>query len=412
VSTKMIPAVTAMAAAVSVACADAAPERAEVQVRDSAGIRVVESRLAPGAEPVLRLSADPVVQIGVVEGEAEYQFDRVQGLTRLSDGTIVVANGGSSEIRYYGGDGRHGHTAGRPGAGPGEFRVINYMRRLAGDDVLVFDGMNQRISILEGGGRTVRDVPTAGGRAPVVAAALEDGTLLVRLPRSSGLPRANTEFLQDTAAFEVVRGEERQRVAGWYAGSERRMRINEQDGDAVSIQMMTLPFGRNVVTAATSDRFVIASNYRYELHLVDGAGEVRTIIRRTDVEPQPVTAELLDRMVDVEIARTRAAGRPVDEAAARRLAQSYHRVEAVPAYGSILPVQDGGVWVQDWLPPAATPVPVRWSVFNAGGELRGAVEVPARFRPLYADDEVVIGVFRDEFDVEYVRVYELAAGGG
>jgi hypothetical protein len=431
-------AVVVAAAILGVGCADAVvEERAAVEERDSAGITIVESRAAPNAGPALRLSAEPVVQIGVVEGAAEYQLDGVQWVTRLSDGTLVVANGGSREIRYYDSAGRHRHTTGRSGAGPGEYRNISYMRRIAGDSVLVFDALNRRITVLDANGAHVRDMSTVApvvpsadtraGGAPAaatpeqrmaaraisqalrVAAVLDDGTLLGT--GSFGMTAAqNTEFARDTVTFEVVRGDARVPLPLQYAGSERRVQVDEQGPGVVSIAMMSLPYARSVTATATADRFIIGSSHSYQLHVYDGSGTLRTIIRRPDVEPVPVTPALIDRFIDAQIDARRASGADVDEAAARRLGHSYARVDALPAFGPLIGTQSGGVWVKDFVVPGVSDPTERWSAYDASGRLLGGVDVPRGFRPLHVADDVVVGVIADDLDVQYVRVYELSTG--
>jgi hypothetical protein len=401
---------TGLAAILAGACAQGGAQPVEVEQRDSAGVRIMESRgpsaAATSGSAAVRLSAQPLAQIGVVEGAPEYQLDRVQWLTRLSDGTIVVANGGSSELRFYDGTGRYLFASGRTGAGPGEYRGITYLRRLAGDTLLVYDAFNRRLSWVSGSGAHVRDVADGPGQPQRVVAALEDGTLLSTAPRPSR-PPADAEFMRDTMAYQVVRGDARLPVDGLYVGSERRMQLGEQAGGGMTIQLTTLPFARNVLTGATRDHFVVGSNYSYELHLIDAAGALRTIIRRPDVVPQPVTPELIDRFVAVQLAQRGASGGEADEEAARRRAHAYQRVEAVPAYERIVAAANGQLWVKDWAPPAIEGATERWSIFAADGALRGGVDVPFGYRPLYVDDDVVIGVIRDEYDVEYVRVYAL-----
>ena len=115
---------TAMLGAVTACGGDAAADGFRAEVRDSAGIRLVENVATAEAAPVLRLSEQPVVRIGALEGAPEYLLNRVQGATRLSDGTIVVANNGSSELRYYDRSGRHFALSGddRARAGHGDIR--------------------------------------------------------------------------------------------------------------------------------------------------------------------------------------------------------------------------------------------------------------------------------------------------
>jgi len=88
-------------------------------VRDSAGVTIVENaepQWAPGSEwRVGRV----VTSIGEVQGDPAHELYRVSDATRLSDGTVVVGNSSSGEIRFFDQDGvfrrqvgseRHGAT--------------------------------------------------------------------------------------------------------------------------------------------------------------------------------------------------------------------------------------------------------------------------------------------------------------
>lgn len=114
-----------------------------------------EGNPAPGGEEPLvwQLSGDPVLEIGVVEGEEPYQLHRVGGAVRLSDGRIVVANAGSRELRVFGGGGDFLGSMGGDGEGPGEFRAPSRVRKLSGDTIMVWDQALQRISLFDARGR-------------------------------------------------------------------------------------------------------------------------------------------------------------------------------------------------------------------------------------------------------------------
>lgn len=123
------------AAVLSLAACGAGDRAAgDVVVRDSSGVRIVESP-APtwGRALPWTVSAEPIVTIGTVEGDAAYQLHRVGAALRLSDGRIVVANNGSSDLRYYDSAGRHVRTVGRRGEGPGEFSMLSGMVRGSAD---------------------------------------------------------------------------------------------------------------------------------------------------------------------------------------------------------------------------------------------------------------------------------------
>ena len=93
-----------------------------------------------------RVSAAPVVDIGVREGEAPYELDRVAGAVRLSDGGIAVLNGASDQIRFFTAGGRFRGTAGREGDGPGELRLPVGLKRLPADALRVWDAAQRRHS--------------------------------------------------------------------------------------------------------------------------------------------------------------------------------------------------------------------------------------------------------------------------
>jgi len=81
-----------------------------------------------------------------------------------------------------------------------------------------------------------------------------------------------------------------------------------------------------------------------------------------------------------------------------------------PAYGRILADSEGAIWVGDFaLPGQNAP---RWRVFGADGRWLATVDVPNRFRVLAVGTDRVLGVARDELDVERVEVRRLQRPAG
>lgn len=56
---------------------------------------------------------------------------------------------------------------------------------------------------------------------------------------------------------------------------------------------------------------------------------------------------------------------------------------------------------------AAPPRPTRWDLFDPEGEFLGTVTLPPTFTPRFAADRWMLGVLRDELDVQYVVRFEL-----
>jgi hypothetical protein len=75
-----------------------------------------------------------------------------------------------------------------------------------------------------------------------------------------------------------------------------------------------------------------------------------------------------------------------------------------PYYGRISSGSDGTIWVsasQFVLEPSA------FRAFSADGVFQGQMEVPGRFTPHDSGEGWVLGVLRDESDVEFLAMFEL-----
>lgn len=101
-----------------------------------------------------------------------------------------------------------------------------------------------------------------------------------------------------------------------------------------------------------------------------------------------------------------------DDATRTQIERALAEVEfpaTLPPYDRMLVDAEDHLWVQDYLLPGHEG-PTTWSVFDPEGRLLGVVELPARFQPRQIGRDFVLGVWRDELDVSYVRLYELQRG--
>ena len=124
----------------AMACqSDGAPGGPMSQLHDSAGIQIVENARPPdGSRLGWRFDPEPTVSIGVLEGDEPHMLFNVSDATRLTDGRIVVINGGTMEMRVFDGSGAHVATWGGRGEGPGEFTDLHQVERLTGDSTIAW----------------------------------------------------------------------------------------------------------------------------------------------------------------------------------------------------------------------------------------------------------------------------------
>lgn len=369
-------------------------------VRDSAGIQIVENRGGRWKEGAgWRLSDEPTLQIGVSEGDPLYQMDGVRAALRLGDGRIVVANAGSHQLRWYNASGRHVASAGREGGGPGEFRRLFAARLLPGDSVLAYDLSAFRLSWFDPAGRFVRSVPLqpVGQVPPRFVDRFADGSLLLSSSvrtlgnsTESGTRRDTLLFLRTDPGGVPVDS------LPLTPASEASFQFIMAGGQIQGMNILTLPFMRNVHTATSGDRYWQGVTDAYDIVLRRADGTPERIVRRA-VEPVPVRGAYLDSLRRVQVADNGPeAGKSLDQV---------QLPERLPAFERLLVDDEGHLWVQQT--PWPGDVPPEWDVFDGEGKMLGTVRMPAGFRATHIGADFVLGVWADEDDVEYVRMYRL-----
>lgn len=372
-------------------------------VRDSAGVVIVEN-MAPlrGGEGVVVISAAPLLEIGVLEGEEAYQFNGIAGALRLSDGRIVVANRGTSELRYYDARGRHLRSVGGKGGGPGEFQYIDVPLRLAGDSLLVGERAASRISLFTAAG----DFATSYGvRAPV--GVLADGTLVGRRTLRSPGDQVRSGLLRDAEALvRHTRSGEELDTLGVVRGSERHLHIEQSGGTITSIEISTPLFSRSQQLAVGPDRVYAGSADSFEVEVYRPGHGLERLVRV--VRPaRPVTPAVLEakKREELEAAPDAERRRGVE----RRFAE-LSPPEFLPAYSGFRLDDTGVLWVEEYRAPGeAEP---RWQLFDGEGRWLTTVVTPERLRVLEIGVDYLLGVWRDELDVEYLRLYGLVRREG
>lgn len=382
-------------------------ERAAVAVRDTvvshAGadvtVQIVESPVDTTALERWRVGGTPTTEIGADDAITLF---RVAGAYRLSDGRIVVADGGSSTLKVFAADGALERAIGGPGEGPGEFRSITHFARLPGDSLGVWDIGNGRLTVFTADGVRVRDMrigATPGSPRSSVIGVFGDGSLLSRGfidlggDEPNGLERHRAELLHLHADGNVADS------LGAIPGTEAYFHSFEG-----GFSIYSVPFARSTEIIAAGDRVHIGDTDRPELrtHAADGT-PLRFV--RWRGQQREVRAEDIDRarehaLEDVDDNRS---------AGVERMFADLTMPATMPAFGSIRADDEGNVWVRqyrnEW-----DEGPSEWLVFDEDGGLRALVELPSGFTPTHIGNDHVLGIMRDELDLEYVQLYTLTKG--
>jgi hypothetical protein len=140
----------------------------------------------------------------------------------------------------------------------------------------------------------------------------------------------------------------------------------------------------------------------YEVRIHDPAG-LRRILRLERLLRSPSPAEdeaQLQYMLDYY-------DDPERKQRARDMYEVLPRAETKPWLQQLLVGRNGRVWVKEWEPFWRDAESSWWGLFDVDGRWLGSLSLPPRFRLTDVEEDRILGVWRDELDVERVREYQL-----
>ena len=381
------------------ACAggDQAAE-AGVTVQDSAGITVIQhpgDPMSAGAGTPL----DVVLSFGL--RPSEYAFERLIDGALLPNGDVVVVDIGASEVVRIAADGSSHSVLAGSGEGPGEVRMPISVLTLPGDSILVEDDGNSKLLVLHDGEVARVSSVANTGQAPYALrayAAGSDGRLL--MGTSSYMPDQGSGWIQGHMVVAGPDGLEADTVGAY------DMAIStSRDGPENPFR----PFGQ---LSASPSGFVGGRSDRAEVVWYGTDGAVERIARWTpvrDVADQSDVDQLL------EMYRTTLPGMNPgmpEERVEQMVRQRADRIQLtgdpVPLYIELIDFGPSGVWLSEFRSDAyGSGGASAYRVVSPDGQSIRRVDLPQMTRVFDVSGDRVLGVARDELDVQYVVVYRL-----
>jgi hypothetical protein len=388
---------------VGLACGGDSTADGAVVRSDSSGVAIVVTpQPIWSTEEFWTVRSDAELSIGLVEGEAPYLFGSVTGAARLADGTIAVADEQALAIRYFDSNGVFLRDAGRPGDGPGEFNSI-YALWQCGGQLYADDRSDRRVSVWSGEGALLREfdlqepsVEVARGpyrwrcssTGEIVAAGWGDRSAMPPMNQSQFFAQHAPIWLLDSAgAFVAELGE--------HVISERVFIHNPQTGGGSSGPH---PFGRAASFAADAEHVFVGTAETLEVAAYDRNG---TLVSRFRGPPEDlsVSSQLMDRYLNADLpGSTGVLIRRIDEL-------GLPLPPGIPAYSEMRLDPAGYLWVKRFQHPWETRG--RWGVFRSDGAFMGHVDMPDALTVFEIGTDYVLGVARDDLDVQRVQIHEL-----
>ena len=374
-------------------------------VEDSAGVTLVKNTLTPlwgeGDAWVL----EEVMTIGEAAGDPDYQFGQIAVTT---DGKIVLVDQQAQHLKVFGVDGMYERTIGQAGSGPGEFGPgVGPILLGRADTLIVPDLGNQRVNILRSDGSEPTSFRMSFEQGIPARWDMTETRDLVYQLRSLNLP--NTEQ-RDT--LDLI-------VTASYAGEMLDTLMTPRRGESLTfgedgqpIRMIFSP--EPVWSMVGADGLCFAVNDVFRLNMYDALGNLTRVVT-LPTERKPVTdadieffMQTVDRLLNEQ-------GVPPEQA--EIVKSTFNFADFFPAFLQMMPGPNGSLWVQRVQEPTGmTPEELEawnplldlgaseWEILDAEARYLGVLDMPHRFQPFTFEGDLVYGIWRDEFDVQYVRV--------
>lgn len=145
------------------------------------GLACGSSEVPPQGPREWSVDEEPHLEIRSMDGDAGPILFDILGVRRLSNGALLVGNGGSESLLMFDSLGAFLIEIGRPGGGPDEFQNLLGFDSCRGDTLVAWD--IARVSTFDSGGRVqrlaARPSPEGGAIREIAAAAADCSSLLV-----------------------------------------------------------------------------------------------------------------------------------------------------------------------------------------------------------------------------------------
>ncbi|MBN1630371.1 MAG: hypothetical protein JW990_11450 [Thermoleophilia bacterium] len=380
------PGALALLVLATAACGGAEPSA--VAVTDSAGVRITLSAETSATFAVV--DTVPVLSLGGADVAGPTQFGNVNGVRVDQRGNLWVADGQSAEVRLFHSDGSFWKSVGGRGEGPGEFASLRLLGSFRGDSVAVWDDSQGRLTVLDPEGNLAR-VLTAkfeDDAPPNAFRVFHDGTVLARLRKvlQAGALEPGA-IIPDTAIFARVD----------YASMR-----SEPEGAAPAPRWLwtghssiPIPFTLNPGFDLSGEEVHVTSGPSFRIRVLRGGRLVESY--GLDRSPAPVTAADKQDYTDMVVGTSGESPRRDEYLSVLRHPQL---PTLLPAYRSIVVADNGDVWAERYAYGT-------FDVYGPDRVFRGRVNVPVMLTQVVGSK--LVGVWRNDLDVEHVRIYRFQA---
>ncbi|MYC98354.1 MAG: hypothetical protein F4X13_03705 [Gammaproteobacteria bacterium] len=369
--------------------------------RDGAGIQIIEAMRPLWADSSLwRLDPQPLLDLTLSGSGPSHEFFRVRGVTQRPDGALVLANRGAQEIRLYSSEGEFLGAMGGRGQGPGEFSNLQRLK-LVGDTLVVLD-YDGRVTVVGPDMELVRTFTLPHNVQDLHP--LRDGTMLGESTVWAGLEEVVNQLIRPPLGlvrFDL--GGSRIDSIGVRPGRESySFSYEDNAGDGPAL------FAKIGQVAALGSRVFYGSSNLMQVEELDPAGDITRILRIPGFGLELTAAQVAAER-DAHLAVDLPPGMTIPPWL-RRTVEALPAPTTRPAYAEMRVDPSGAIWLELYRGRSEQDEPQQWLILAADGTWLGTIGMPDRFSVTDITMDAVLGVWRDEMDVEHPQVLRLRRG--
>lgn len=347
------------------------------------------------------VDAEPQLHIGT-DGSAETMFDRIRGAVRMPSGKIVVADGGSRELRVFAPNGTFVRTLSRRGSGPGEFESIGWIQR-ALDTIVAFDGTAGVLSYftVDSGfvGRVARH-ESGALTAPRAVARLAGGALFMG-PGFQALRSMPEGITRDSARLGIMDPALADTVV-WLGYFPAMTGFGYRDPEFPGgVGFGRYVYGPQLVRGVSGNRIWIGDSGEPDIALYDASG-ARVGTATWPDSARPLDGDAIARVLQRELADSPS---PRKRRAIEALHGAALRPPRAPLFASFVAGPDGAMWVERFREDRTAAS--EFVVFDSSGAARATITVPAKVRVQEIGADYLLGVLTDADGVQTVAQHGL-----
>lgn len=382
-------------------CSEPAHDGASIVVEDSSGVRIVTNDLTQ-LNAQCPVSPEPVLSIGVQDGEEPYLLYRVMGTTRLSDGGVALVNQGSNEVRFYDSNGTFRKSVGGQGEGPREFKSAFYIFRPNDREVWVSDSYPWSLKIYSESGEFLRSInpPSEHSWEPHFTGILEDERMILGQSSSSRDPEFTVQPVQYS-----LHSREGELTDSLFTLSNGKWGEMGEGSSLLTLFRLLESFAHESVSKS---KLYSGQGQKPEINVYGfDSGVNLELIVRWKGQDQRVTPEAIANERD----KIRDQYKNQSEVFFRDylpllVSQERPIAEVLPAFTDIEAGRDGAIWAklfsQKWESGMSD-----WVRFTEEGKMACTAQIPSSLRFIEFGSNYVLGTIRDDIGVERVQVFSI-----